>query len=200
MSSIDWPAVGAIATAITCAVVVWYTVETQKLRRLSERQIELLVRPFVVARFNDGKLYVKNIGKGSAFNVTVESVELLDDVPRPTKYLIGFPEPVSALEPGQESLLRPFAERNGMRVPPGELETLMSNLNTQLTQSSFTLAVEYNNLDGMHYRTQIEVGPGTWKILPMKAGGAGCISEETRMVMNGWHRLFVLACFLWRTR
>jgi hypothetical protein len=164
---IDWSAVTAVATIATCLVVIWYTVETQKLRRLSERQIELLVRPVVIARYETGNLYVRNIGQGSAFNVSIQNIELTDEVPQHTEYIIGFPQPVETLQPEQERMLHPFAENNGIRVAP---DGLMDNLDPQLTQTQFTLTVEYDNVDGLHYKTKIEIGPGRWKVLPLKLG------------------------------
>ena len=162
---INWSAVSALATVATGAVVWWYTCETQKLRRLSERQLELQVRPFVIVRQANGMLAVVNIGQGPAFNVAVQSIHLTDDVPEHTEYTITYPEPVAVLSPGQERSIRAFAEKDGMRQMP---DGLLANLDPNLTQSLFTIVVEYDNVDGLHYQAEIEVGPGIWNIRPLK--------------------------------
>ncbi len=66
---------------ITAGILVWYTKETYRLRKESERQTELMLRPFVIAEFVFTKelintvFKVHNIGNGAATNIQITADE-----------------------------------------------------------------------------------------------------------------------------
>ena len=82
MCSLDWTAVSAIATTIGTFIVGWYTFETQKLRVIGQRQLDVLiasVQPYFVIKLepltdltSPMVLTIHNYG-GPARNITTHS-------------------------------------------------------------------------------------------------------------------------------
>ena len=69
-----WVQTGVLA--ITAVIIVWYTIETSRMRKEIARQTSVSLRPVVVFEFcqdaaYNRTLYAKNIGVGAAFNVTL---------------------------------------------------------------------------------------------------------------------------------
>lgn len=65
-----------IILAITALVIFWYTCETYKLRKLSERQLAYSVRPFLICELaplkkDEYKFSLTNIGNGAAFHIKI---------------------------------------------------------------------------------------------------------------------------------
>lgn len=92
-----WDYAGMFLGIVTLAVLVWYTVETSKLRKsaekqsdlgikalgaaqrqteLSLKQIELSSMPVLICLPFNGGLWIKNVGVGLALNVQIESIPL----------------------------------------------------------------------------------------------------------------------------
>jgi hypothetical protein len=71
--------VQTIVLAITAVIILWYTVETARLRRQMVRQNKIALRPIVLPKFEiaDGKysLVMENCGNGCAVNIGVSPVE-----------------------------------------------------------------------------------------------------------------------------
>src|SRR5688572_12510121 len=69
---------------LTGLVVLVYTIETQALRFEMVRQNELEIRPFLVLFIKgnqwERRLMIKNIGKGAAFFVRIDDVQLREVV------------------------------------------------------------------------------------------------------------------------
>jgi hypothetical protein len=67
--------------AVTGAVVLWYAVETQAMRREIARQNTLSVQPLLITEVgrvgNEEKILIRNIGRGPALFVDVDDVDLL---------------------------------------------------------------------------------------------------------------------------
>ena len=72
----DWLAAQTIAVVLTGLVLIWYTIETQLLRKESQKQTEIQIRPFVIVERKDRKIFLKNIGQGPALNVSVRPVQI----------------------------------------------------------------------------------------------------------------------------
>src|SRR5262245_4813068 len=68
--------------ALTAWIIGWYTKETYRLRRESERQTELMLRPFVLAEFVSTTepgppvvFKVHNIGNSAAINIKISALD-----------------------------------------------------------------------------------------------------------------------------
>jgi hypothetical protein len=71
-----------VVLALTAWILGWYTKETYRLRRESERQTELLLRPFVIAEFVPTPepaapvlFKVQNIGNSAALNIKISVLD-----------------------------------------------------------------------------------------------------------------------------
>src|SRR5260370_39247063 len=100
---------GAIASIVTTAVttatlivLIWYTVETQRLRREAQRQNENSTMPIVMFQsvyvrgqnITVSRPVIRNLGSGPAFNVSVSPITL-------SGRTVTFEHP-RTLAPGQE--------------------------------------------------------------------------------------------------
>src|SRR5262245_19137409 len=84
---------------VTVGLVVFYTIETYRLRREAQTQTELQLRPFVIFEPTEGKGFcVRNIGNNTALNVKVRDFALSSSPP----VLAAFPWPVPFLRQGQD--------------------------------------------------------------------------------------------------
>lgn len=105
-----------IVLVLTGAVIVWYTIETARLRRTAQRQLEsqlrqvdaqleqteTQVRPFVVLIPDKGKgsATVENIGFGPALNIRIPPVLVHQRIAEHPVSL-RFPENLPILKPGE---------------------------------------------------------------------------------------------------
>ncbi|MCX6590209.1 MAG: hypothetical protein NTZ56_01665 [Acidobacteria bacterium] len=71
-----WTAISTIATIFTAFVVLWYTIETQRLRVATENMAAHGYRPAVIIRHNPTRtdmIQVVNVGVGPALDIRLES-------------------------------------------------------------------------------------------------------------------------------
>jgi len=100
-----------VALVITAGLVCWYTISTDKLRRETQRQTNVLIRPLVIMDINSNIFFnnilspiqkemevieipLQNIGKGTAFNIKIKFIPFhnyLKEV-ESSSYLDGLPE------------------------------------------------------------------------------------------------------------
>src|SRR5258708_30630472 len=78
--------VGAVTTPLTFLALIWYTIETSRLRKAAEKQLKIAEMPIVVLRLSseDGPLgrplslsveIIRNVGNGPAFNINVSTIK-----------------------------------------------------------------------------------------------------------------------------
>ena len=68
------PILNIIILTITTGVIIWYTWETRRLAKLTEKQIKINIKPIIVVSSISGGLRLKNIGKSPALNIMVENI------------------------------------------------------------------------------------------------------------------------------
>ena len=74
----------AAATTATLGVLIWYTIETYKLRREAQRQNENVMKPIVALQSvsvrgqyaGTPRPIIRNLGSGPAFNVCMEALRI----------------------------------------------------------------------------------------------------------------------------
>jgi len=157
-AALGWAEAIYFATGI---VVLWYTIETWKLRREMQRQTNLQVRPFLSISFRgvgmERRALVQNLGLGLARSVRVSDVRLTPSVKLQGGFLTHLPR-------GAEE---PIPCRVFIRLrdgdPFGELPlkdrdwTVAANLSTGRHQVTFT----YASLAGAWYETTLQLADGT---------------------------------------
>ncbi|MGB9455389.1 MAG: hypothetical protein WCB12_05065 [Bryobacteraceae bacterium] len=104
--------VTALATTAALIVLIWYTVETHKLRLEAQRQNEHSMMPVVAFQTGyfpphtkSSSLVVSNLGSGPAFNIRISSIQL-------SGRAAVFEHPF-VLAPGQHE----FVALSGLREP-----------------------------------------------------------------------------------
>ena len=70
-SSLKW---NNIILSLTAMIILWYTLETKRLSDLSKKQIEINIRPILIARWDGRTLRIKNIGRSPALNIWLEDI------------------------------------------------------------------------------------------------------------------------------
>jgi hypothetical protein len=68
-----------IILLMTFFALCWYSFETRQLKNATRTTNELQQSPFFIFLYQEGgDLFIKNEGKGSAYNITIDSIELGD--------------------------------------------------------------------------------------------------------------------------
>ena len=160
----DWQARQTWAVVFTGAVIIWYTWETHQLRRVSQRQIELQIRPFVVLNRQSGKFHVTNIGNGPALNVRVDQVSIMPAVDA----FIRFPESIPVLKPTQTE---PIAAESfiGGKSQGGFLD---AHLDPQHANQAFEITVRYQDTDFVKHTLTMRTQPGRFTIVSFEERAA----------------------------
>ncbi len=70
--------ISTIALVITMGVIIWYALETRKLRKETVKQTELSLRPYVILVRSLGRygLSFENIGLSHALNVSIDILKM----------------------------------------------------------------------------------------------------------------------------
>jgi len=101
--------VQTIILALTFAGLVWYAVETMRLRRTGEAQLRLTAMPIVQVSFNlaPPKVFLRNVGVGIAMRTLLQGFRFEDEGVR---WRCTF-EPTQTILPNQEVVLEFGIER-----------------------------------------------------------------------------------------
>jgi hypothetical protein len=157
----DWGSmISTLALIATLGVIIWYTIETRKLRKTTVKQTELGLRPFVIISvFEDSagqpqRLVYKNIGHSPAIAVWTEPFDA-------EAFMIDFMK-YELIETGERKDLN----------PQGRGKDVLSNGFVQAVQTpSFTpkaldernselvllLTIRYENLEKASYQTKVKI-------------------------------------------
>jgi hypothetical protein len=152
--------VTAGATTVTLAVLIWYTIETHKLRKAAQRQNESALLPIVVieepSQDDPEAFVIRNIGKGPAFQVSA-SAKTLGKSPQDdlgSGFMVHLQmAPVLAVD--ESATVRPlvasgkdvFSELAGVR-------TLAELVVTNKITETFTIEIYYESLSRTAYLTK----------------------------------------------
>ncbi len=149
----------------TLIVVAWYTVETYRLRRESQRQTELQSRPFLSLTIEgeqfERRARLVNVGRGVASEIAVQNIiiDLSMELRRHRE--------LTHLAPGASA---PLPLRVWLRLTPddpiGELAANDQgwNIATALDTHDVAVVVSYAALTGQRYETTIRMADGTPRV------------------------------------
>jgi len=160
----DWQARQTWAVVVTGAVIIWYTWETHQLRRVSQRQIELQIRPFVVLDWQGGKFHVTNIGNGPALNVRVDQVRILPAADA----FIRFPKSIPVLKPSQTEAIAAESFIAG-KSQGGFLD---AHLDPEHANQAFEITVRYQDTDFAKHALRMRTQPGSFTIVAFEERAA----------------------------
>jgi hypothetical protein len=161
-----WATIAAtVVGAITLGVLIWYTVETYRLRRTAQLQLTVPMMPIVLLRLELGLalpssditkdqsfiLAVRNVGFGTAFNVQIE--------PRSKDgIVVGF-DRLPFLEPGVEKPVECQVEEEGKRSIARSLHRLKSLIQNDKFDTDSDLIINYLGAFGTTYRSIHKLEP-----------------------------------------
>jgi len=95
--------INIVVLALTFIAIVWYTVETFRLRKINEKQIHINIMPLVVVMNIGNEIKLKNIGKSPALNVTIDSIKNRASGDSKEKFDFIVAESIPFLDVGQET-------------------------------------------------------------------------------------------------
>ena len=151
---------------ITAGIIVWYTVETYKLRREAIRQNELQLRPYLVPSFpetHDGyHLELRNIGKGTATNIRIDIPSInFTDVQVRWKYDVTS---LDWLEAGSQAEARLWhngqpALMNILLVPQVNRFQQIDEDGRRQMGTPWILKILFDDIEGARYLLEFDVTP-----------------------------------------
>lgn len=179
--SVVWQ-VNVIVVIATGLVLVWYTVETRRLRIEAQKQVEITQqqkeiqqRPFVILEVgNFGRMTksdtlfpvnreyhfrVRNIGNSPAINVKVNEVQMVPELF--PGVIMKFPDTIPILLPGEPQPIRSEDWHEG-KSRGGHLD---AHLDPAYTNGTSTITIEFCNVEMMRYHVKLKIAPKYWGIL-----------------------------------
>ena len=146
-----------IAIILTGVVIIFYTYETFKLRKVSQRQTELLIRPFISIYKLGVDIGLQNIGRGSALNINIESPPFNH---KGSEYRLIADDTIPLLNAGDKTHIK-------TRVNIGDLskEDLIMFEGEEFKELEIELIVSYQDLELSEHRNRIKLKPYNGEIL-----------------------------------
>lgn len=150
-------AAAAVAAMLTFGALIWYTKETQRLRKATEEQAKNAVMPIIIfgmysedprpgAPLTLGTQNVRNVGCGPAFNIEISPIERAPSEVRFDRVAVLEPKHQYALDYTiSESLLT--GDRSEMRV------YLDSVIEAGQLGEEFEISISYADFAGRRYRS-----------------------------------------------
>jgi hypothetical protein len=139
----------------TGAVIVWYTIETYKLRREAQTQTELQIRPFLSLTFDvgDRSLLLYNFGRGAARTIRTRDTRLSPpDMLHPINVRW---DAIDFIAPERQRALAGHSTQDG-NVIADHLEAWRANFGPHGKQA-LEVAVDYDDLAGNGYHARFRV-------------------------------------------
>jgi hypothetical protein len=149
-----WDYVSIIAILLTLIVLIWYTIETYKLRVAAVNQLGVAITPIVmIAPIQEAKGAVpaiRNVGNGPAFNISIESGNIGEQ-----SKLTFFHSDVLAgneLQVLHLTLQQPERERQMFTH-----DDIVTNIAQGHLPPTLPLTITYNGANGQGYTTMMAI-------------------------------------------
>lgn len=145
------------ATVAATFTLIWYTIETQRLRRAAEKQNEVSVMPIVALRLSSGERRLgeplslkcqslRNVGFGPAFNIDVSPIQK-------APFEVRF-ERVGLLEPKDSEDLQYTVLQDAVKSGFSKMSVwLESVISTGQLGSEMAVSVSYSDTSGNRYHS-----------------------------------------------
>lgn len=160
----------AIVLTITFIAILWYTIETSRLRKVNFEQLQLSKKPvltFYLERLPENyemdlgcKFFIKNIGLGGATNIEIENKNF--EIEYEKKTFTPTFKTNNTVRPNEEIQLKVYISIAGQEKRPGYKEI---NIPKGQYNKSREVTLRYHNLFGEKFSTQLEVSETKTKIL-----------------------------------
>jgi len=157
----QWNYLSTIAIILTGAILIWYTWETNLLRMEAHRQNEIQLRPFVLLVPEQEQFQLRNIGNGTALNVSIQDVQICKD----PDVRIHFPDHVPFLNKDEAIVVTAEGYKEGK--PAGDF--FNAHLYSDYSNRTLGLIIEFQNVDSQTYIVEETVSPGKMTIDGIKS-------------------------------
>ena len=152
-----WDTTQTVAVALTGLVVIWYTIETKKLRAESQKQTEIQQRPFVILKVEKRNFVLQNIGNGPALNVKVNPVQVSAD----HEIIIRFNEHHPTLVTEESLTISAESFKKGKSAG----DFFLAHLDPEYANRILNIVIEYQNIELRKYITKERVSPQKREII-----------------------------------
>jgi len=160
--------ISTTALVITMGVIIWYALETRKLRKETVKQTELSLRPYVIlirASYGTQRLNFENIGLSHALDVSIDILKM-------NTFFYRF-QPCHLVRHSKKEAVRalPFGKDE-------ESEKMIKRLGPDLDfpffkglekVKDYPLTVRYKNIEGTYYYTRLEVRVKERRVVILKS-------------------------------
>lgn len=138
----------------TLLAIIWYSIETQRMRKQLERQNEFVNRPAIIIDYDDPHNYftVQNISDAPALSVCIGNLQINED-----EWLV--PPTVSLLQ-GKEIFSFNY-EKSVMYLNKTKLEDFDRKVQSwrifveHYRKKGYEVDIHFNNTDGFHYKSKV---------------------------------------------
>jgi hypothetical protein len=149
--------------AATAGIILWYTVETRRLRETAQQQVDLQIRPFITLRYDDAtrRLVISNIGHGVARDIAARETNLTRGEAGPHVSVRW--DSIDYLAPGQE---RELAGRSFLVPADGEEQELADKKRAWASnfgrhgQRVHRVEIDYHDVAGGRYTVGYRIERG----------------------------------------
>jgi hypothetical protein len=152
-----WLIIQTFILLATAIVILFYTLETYKLRRETQRQIELQIRPFVIFQFTGRTISLKNVGNGTALNVRLDDLALSES----QDIKISFSQKIPILLKNEGIEIQPECFRKDRSVG----EFFLANIHPEYANQTYHIIIRFQNIEFKSYSVKEEISPNELKIL-----------------------------------
>jgi hypothetical protein len=160
----DWGARQAWAVALTGLVLVWYTWETMRLRRVASAQRELQLRPLVILEPHEKGFVVRNVGHGAALNIRIDDVILSES----EDVVIRFPRLLPVLAGGASAELPAESFKRGKSAG----DFFLAHLDPVYATLDLRVRVRFQNAEMKPYVVTESLNPGELRIAELSTSEA----------------------------
>lgn len=153
---------------LTLVAVIFYTYETNKLRKETFRQTELQLRPCITMRKSgeDKKAVAMNIGHSPALNIEIEDINIKNQV-------ISF-QRRNLLKPDKDRMVKIIKKNIENPKEERKIEKIINDFpffnKNDLPEGHYQLTIKYKNIENKKYRSILKIHCDTRIIELLKTG------------------------------
>lgn len=170
LNTIDWSAMSTLALILTFGAILWYSYETQKLKRIAYQQLQIQVAPILIIYFreNPSRITVRNIGNGPALNVEFEKIFFPLSEGQKTEFTLKIDDPPTLI-PGEERSVMGSMMINGKTIFedfPKKGSTVW--IEPKYAELDIEFAIIYSDMRNEKYESKVLTGKDKIKLLNYK--------------------------------
>jgi len=145
---------------VTAVVLLWYALETRRLRQEAAKQTRLGIVPVVRVVLHRGpdKVFLENVGSGMATKAVLQGFRFQSDDGKSWRCTF---EAIAGVLPGREAALRAETEMEGVEPPQSYVlnETaVFEHIRCAMKgKDSLVLALHWTDLLGTAYRSEVRI-------------------------------------------